>query len=140
MRINATTFEEFFDNAGIHKDTLMRLDQMIMDIAPDIDRGLYDMGTMCGIGYAMLPYKTNMTLGGKWPVIGIAPQKTTANLYIMAVAADGQYLVEKYKDRLGKVSTGKSCVRIRKLDNVNLMELENLIREALAWHATKLHK
>jgi len=39
-------------------------------------------------------------------------------------------LAEKYKGKLGKVDAGKSCIRFKKLQDVNLKELEKPIKKA----------
>ncbi len=137
MKMTADTFEAFFENAGQHKEVLLQLDQMILRLAPDIDRKLYNSPTLCGIGYAAMPYKGNKTFGGIWPIIGLAPQKHTANLYVMAPSDSGPSLVETYAGKLGKVSQGKSCIRIKKMEDVNTSALEELLAEALRWFRSK---
>ena len=64
-----------------------------------------------------------------WPVIALASQKNYMSLYVCAL--DGkQYLAEKYKKELGKVSVGKSCIRFKKLEDLNLKTLEKVIKLA----------
>jgi hypothetical protein len=43
---------------------------------------------------------------------------------------DGQYVAEKYKDQLGKVNVGRSCIRFRKIEDINLSILEAVLKEA----------
>ena len=40
---------------------------------------------------------------------------------------------EYYRDKLGSVSAGKSCIRIKKLDKLNIDEFRNLLRDAKRW-------
>jgi hypothetical protein len=51
------------------------------------------------------------------------------SLYICSID-NGKYLAEKYKNELGKVSVGKSCVRFKKIDDLNLQTLKKVIKPA----------
>jgi hypothetical protein len=82
---------------------------------------------MPGFGaFAYTNYKKEQV---DWPVIAIASQKQYVSVYVCATK-DGEYLAEKYKDKLGKVSVGKSCIRFKKLEDVNLDVLREVIRQA----------
>ena len=41
-----------------------------------------------------------------------------------------RYLAEKYKDDLGKVSVGKSCIRFKKVEDPNKNVLKQALQEA----------
>ena len=47
----------------------------------------------------------------------------------MLCSVDGAYLAERYADRLGKVSVGKSCVRIKRASDVDVDELREVLVE-----------
>ncbi len=64
-----------------------------------------------------------------WPTIALASQKNYISLYVCAVDK-GEYVAEKYKHELGKVSVGKSCIRFNKLDDLNFKTLEKVIKLA----------
>lgn len=64
-----------------------------------------------------------------WPIVALASQKNYVSLYVCAIE-DGEYLAEKYKSKLGTVSVGKSCIRFKKLEDLNLPELEQVIKLA----------
>lgn len=64
-----------------------------------------------------------------WPTVSLANQKNYISLYICAVQ-NGEYVVEKHKAELGKVSVGKSCIRFKKIEDLNLKALENVIKIA----------
>jgi len=86
------------------------------------------------VGYGMLGYgfrHYNCASGreGDWFVVGLASQKQHISLYLCVCDGDG-YLAEKNKHRLGKVSTGRSCVRFRKLENLNLKVAMDLVKRA----------
>ncbi len=64
-----------------------------------------------------------------WPIIALANQKNYISLYICALDK-GQYLAEKHKNELGKVSMGRSCIRFKKLEDLNLKILAKVIKQA----------
>jgi hypothetical protein len=70
---------------------------------------------------------------GEWFHIGLASQKRYISLYVMA-ADEGGYLAESYKDRLPKADIGRSCVRIKRLDDVDQEQLRQLIRSGAQWN------
>lgn len=80
-------------------------------------------------GYGSFQYTNHKKEVLDWPVIALASQKNYISLYVCAVE-DGEYIAEKYKDGLGKVSVGKSCIRFKKLEDLNLPELKKVLRKA----------
>lgn len=80
------------------------------------------------IGYGTYHYKYKSGKEGDWCIIALASQKNYISVYVCAIDGD-QYLAEKNKDTLGKVSVGKSCIRFKKLEDVNLKELERIIKK-----------
>ena len=83
-----------------------------------------------GLGYGKFAYKDYKGEMHNWPVIALANQKQYVSLYVCSVK-EGKYIAEKYKKDLGKkVNVGKSCIRFRKLEDVNLPVLKKAIQEA----------
>lgn len=81
------------------------------------------------IGYGSFPYTNYKKEKGEWPVIALANQKNYVSVYICSVV-DNEYVAEKYKNELGKVSVGKSCIRFKKIEQVNLPTLKKIIKIA----------
>lgn len=81
------------------------------------------------IGYGSFPYENYKKEKVEWPVVALANQKNYVSVYVCCVK-DGGYVAEKYKNELGKVSVGKSCIRFNKLEKVNLPVLKKVIKEA----------
>jgi hypothetical protein len=65
----------------------------------------------------------------------LAPQKNYAGLYICAINKDGKYYAEANQDRLGKVSCGRSCIRFKKLDDIHLDVVAEIVEEVALRHA-----
>lgn len=115
--------------AGEREPELRELDKLIRGSAPGLEPVL--AGGMGGkmLGYGMQQYKTkSMKEESEWPVVALAAQKNYISLYI-CVLIDGQYMAEVYADRLGKVSCGKSCVRFKKLADLNLDTVKEMLVE-----------
>ncbi len=73
--------------------------------------------TMIGYGeISWLPKLKN------WPILNIAPQKGITNIYVAGIK-NGKTLPEYYKQKLNKVSCGKSCIRVRKTEHLILEKL-----------------
>lgn len=100
-----------------------RIREAAPELKPEICAGM--------IGYGVKPYETRSGCKGVWPVVGLASQKRYMSLYVCACGPDG-YLPESVKDKLGKVSVGKSCIRFTKLENLNVEVVIELVRRAAA--------
>ena len=83
------------------------------------------------IGYGEYHYKSASGREGDWFVIGLASQKNYISVFICAADLKSKkYLPEVLKDELGKVSVGKSCIRFKKLEDVNISSLTKAIKMA----------
>lgn len=81
------------------------------------------------IGFGSYHYKYDSGHEGTMCRLGFSPRKAQLVLYILTgAAAEGERLA-----RLGKHTTGKSCLYIRKLAEVDMAVLEEMTRAALAW-------
>jgi uncharacterized protein YdhG (YjbR/CyaY superfamily) len=102
------------------------LDNLIQEVVPSAKPVFsYNM-----LGYGIFKYKNYKKEIVDWPVIALASQKNYISLYVCSVV-DGQYLAEKYKEELGKVSVGKSCIRFNNVEDLNLEVLKALLVEAV---------
>lgn len=81
------------------------------------------------IGYGKFHYKSKSGREGDWPLIALASQKNYISIYICA-AKDGKYLAESRKDDFPKANIGKSCIRFRKVEDIDLSKLAKIIKDA----------
>lgn len=107
------------------RSEIKKIHEFIRKIVPNLPVGLY--GAI--IGYGNYHYKYSSGREGDWMLIGLASQKNYISLYICATE-NGEYLAEKNKEELPKASVGKSCIRFKKLEDVNLEVLKKLILKA----------
>jgi hypothetical protein len=79
------------------------------------------------VGFGSTHYKYASGREGDMPIVGFSPRKQSLTLYI-----GGGF--ENYKEllaRLGKHTTSKVCLYIKRLDDVDLPTLKKLIRESV---------
>lgn len=87
------------------------------------------------VGFGSYHYTYASGREGDWFLTGFAPRKQNLTLYIMAG-------FEEYDDllaRLGKHKTGKSCLYINKLDDVDQDVLRELVRRSVEHMAASDH-
>ncbi len=81
------------------------------------------------IGYGTFLYRNSKNDLLEWPVIALANQKNYVSLYICSIN-NGRYLAESYAKELGKVKVGKSCIQLKKLEDIHLPVLKDLLVQA----------
>lgn len=101
------------------------LDALIRKIAPQLEPFLHG-----GIlAYGPWHYKYESGREGDWFRIGISSNKNYISLYVCAGDELG-YVAERYKDALPKANIGRSCVRFKRLADLDRKVVEKLLREA----------
>ena len=80
------------------------------------------------VGFGEYSYVNASGKETTWMKIGFAPRKQALTLYIM----DGFDDYDALLDRLGPHSTGKACLYIKDLDQIDRDVLEDLISGSLA--------
>jgi hypothetical protein len=81
------------------------------------------------IGYGSYRYKGRSGAEGEWFVVGLAMQKNYLSLYVNA-AEDGGHLIKRYADRLGKVKAGSANVTFKRLADINLPVVVEMVARA----------
>jgi hypothetical protein len=123
---------------GVRQE-MAALDELLRQIFAGHERVMWE-GKMWGgtdqriIGYGDLQQPRPNGEKVDWFMVGLAPQKNYISLYVSAVD-DGQYLVKRYAERLGKVKVGSANVTFKRLadvDRTTLQEMLSRARELLA--------
>ena len=79
------------------------------------------------VGFGSYHYRYASGHEGDWPLTGLSPGKRNLTVYIMPGFDDyGEML-----SRLGKHRTGKSCLYVNRLRDVDLNVLEEIIRQSV---------
>jgi hypothetical protein len=79
------------------------------------------------VGFGSYKYRYESGREGEWPIIGFSPRKGDLTLYIIRGFSEFESLMAK----LGKYKIGKSCLYIKKLDDVELPVLRKLISKSV---------
>lgn len=80
------------------------------------------------IGFGSCHYKYDSGREGDMPLVAFSPRKAATVLYGVTGFSDAKALLAK----LGKHTTGKGCLYIKKLSDVDQKMLESLVVQALA--------
>lgn len=127
--VGASSPEEYISMLNDERRQIIEaLDKLIKDTTPKLKRWFaYNM-----LGYGEFPYIDYKGNSGKWPVVALASQKNYISLYVCAIDQNDetQYIAEKYESELGKVSVGKSCIRFKKLEDLDLDVVKKVLKEA----------
>ena len=78
------------------------------------------------IGFGSYRYKYNSGREAEWMLTGFSPRKQNLTLYIMSGFDDYDELLGK----LGKYKTGKSCLYINKIEDVDQEVLKKLVKQS----------
>jgi len=81
------------------------------------------------VGFGSYHYTYASGRSGDWMLTGFSPRKTAMSIYIMSGFAGHQELL----DKLGKYKTGKSCLYVKRLADVDQKVLARLIRASVAY-------
>lgn len=106
------------------RETVRALDQAIRKAVPDLKPNL----SSGMLGYGRYHYKYASGREGDASMVALASQKNHISLYLCATE-NGEYIAEKNAERLGKVSVGKSCIRFKKLEDLNFKVAMELVKK-----------
>lgn len=116
------------------RELVEALDRLVRDAAPELEPG--PAGKM--LGYGPYHYRYESGREGDAFAVSIRDGAQAVSVYVSG-SEDGRYLAENRADRLGKVSVGKSCIRVKRLDGVDIDELRSVIAEcARQWRSGEL--
>ena len=87
--------------------------------------------SIIGFGFRRLKYESGRELD--WFVIGFSPRKNDLTLYLMG----GLELLSDLLKKLGKHKTGKGCIYIKKLSEVDLSVLKAMVVSSVKLMAKK---
>jgi len=80
------------------------------------------------VGFGNYDYTYASGRSGSWFEAGFSPRKTALTLYVMSGFSGEDDLMS----RLGKHTTGKSCLYIKRLSDVDMAVLRELVERSVA--------
>lgn len=116
------------------REDMRRLDESIAQVMHGLPRDVWE-GPFWGgtqqriIGYGRYIYRGRSGREGEWFIAGLASQKNYLSIYVSA-AEDGVYLAKRYADRLGKVKIGSSSISFKRLADIDVDVLVDLLQRA----------
>jgi hypothetical protein len=123
-----TEFDTFVEGLPpSRRDDFRALHALVSDAAPELEPEM----TARGIGYGRYRYRYASGRSGESFVVSIANNTRYISLYVESVY-DGQYVAERYKERLPKADIGKSCIRFKRLSVLDAGVLRQVVRDAAA--------
>lgn len=121
---SARTVDEYIENVPEdRREAILFLHDFIQKAAPNLTP--HFASNM--LGYGSFTYLDSKKQPQDWPVVALANQKNYISLYLCALD-NGQYVAEQHASELGNVNVGKSCIRLKKLEDVNLDALKKVIK------------
>jgi hypothetical protein len=124
---NNSSVRTFLD--GVENDRRRRDAKMVAKIMKRVTGKPPKMWGSSIVGYGSYHYVYDSGREGDFMAAGFSPRKQALTLYIMSGFAKHAALMKK----LGKHTTGKSCLYIKNLDEVDLKVLEELIEHSVAY-------
>lgn len=125
--VNITEFIQKVDNEVKRKDSFQ-----LVEIFKTISGFEPKMWGPTIIGFGNYHFKYESGHEGDCPIAGFSPRKDAIVLYI-AEFENREQLLEK----LGKHKLGKVCVYVKKIEDINVSVLEELIRASIKYITTK---
>lgn len=122
-KVSVDAFLDNVPDAGKRADALVLIDMM--------QRATGEKPVMWGpsiIGFGSYHYRYESGREGDSPVVGFSPRKAALVLYIVTGFTGAEPLLAK----LGKHTTGKSCLYIKRLADVDQRVLRKLVDQSVA--------
>ncbi|MEO0330526.1 MAG: DUF1801 domain-containing protein [Bacteroidota bacterium] len=81
------------------------------------------------VGFGQYHYRYATGTEGDWFLTGFSPRKQSLTIYIMA----GFERYDELMTNLGKYKTGKSCLYVKRLSDIDQKILRELVSESVAY-------
>ena len=124
-KVNNASVSKFINTI---KDEQIRADCFqIVDIMQNASKAEPKMWGTSIVGFGNYRYKYASGREGDWFLTGFSPRKQNITLYLMGGFEGHEELLGK----LGKHSTGKGCLYIKQLEDVDVKTLKQLINASV---------
>jgi hypothetical protein len=97
-----------------------------LDLIRDVTQAPPRMWGTSTIGFGRQPYRTADGKEREWFAVGLAPRKAALTLYGLTYDGSNSDLLEQ----LGPHTTGKGCLYVKRLDDLNRAVLTDLVRRS----------
>ncbi len=124
-KLNEGSVTQFLD--GVEDEKKRTDSYKILDLMKGITGKEPKMWGTSIVGFGQYHYKYKSGQEGDWFLTGFSPRKQTLTLYIMS----GFSKYDELMAGLGKYKTGKACLYVRKLEDIDEKVLKELIRQSV---------
>ncbi len=126
-KLNDASVQKFLNSIS---DEKKRKDCLtILELMKKITKSEPKMWGSSIVGFGTYHYKYESGREGDWFLTGFSPRKQNLTLYIMS----GFNKYDELMKKLGKYKTGKSCLYINSLEDVDKKVLKDLITESFKY-------
>lgn len=133
-KLNDADVKEFLNSVS---DEEKRADSFrVLELMSEISGEEPKMWGSSIVGFGTYHYKYASGREGDWMRIGFSPRKQNLTLYIM----NGFDRYEDLLSKLGKYKTGKSCLYVKRLSEIDESVLRELISESVKHFEKKYGK
>jgi len=106
----------------IRRPQLQELDARIRRLAPGLSRYVY----RGWLSYGRYTYRSRSGRSGDWMCLALASNKQYISIYA------GPIRLDAFETRLPKADLGRGCVRFKRLADVHLAVIEEVVRASIA--------
>lgn len=136
MAKNKTTFtnvqvNDFLKN--VSSDTMRNDSFELIKLMEEISNEKAKMWGPTIIGFGNYYYKYASGHEGNAPLIGFSPRKTAISLYVFTGLQEHEHLLQN----LGTFKMGKACIYVKKLSDININALTNLMQHSIKYLTLK---
>ena len=125
-KLNDASVEDFLN--GVADENRRRDCFAVLEIMREVTGEEPKMWGASIIGFGSYRYKYASGREGDWTITAFSPRKQNLTLYIVPGFARYSGLMQK----LGKHKTGKGCLYINKLEDIDLPTLRELVAQSVA--------
>jgi hypothetical protein len=124
---NDASVAEFL--AAIEDEKRRADSEVVLKMMKSVTRAEPKMWGSSIVGFGSYHYVYASGREGDWPLVGFSPRKQALTLYLMTGFDHYGELMEK----LGKFKTGKGCLYIKKMEDVDTKVLKQLVTESVRY-------
>ncbi len=123
-KLSASAYVNSLEDPEQKKDS-----KILLKIFKDVTKEKPVMWGGSIVGFGNYHYISKSGREGDWMITGFSPRKGNLSLYIMTGAQQYPDLLQK----LGPYKSGVGCMYIKKLADIHLPTLKQLIKKSFAW-------
>lgn len=122
---------DFISKVGseVQRDDSFRLIELMRDITGHDPK----MWGPSIIGFGSYHYRYDSGHEGDAPLVGFSPRKAATSLYVFTGLEEHRHLL----DDLGKFKTGKACIYVKKLSDIDEKKLTALMKKTIIFLKSK---